>query len=164
MKGTIEIVNNVHLIKKGDKVTLSHVTLLTKLNILPFFYGFGVTSVFENGTVYDASILDMSKEDLLAKFLAGASKVAAVSLAISYPNQASLPHLLNGAFKKLVCLALATDINFDLAKPFKEFDPSKVVAAAPVAAAGGAKPAEKVVEKEKSEEESGGDMGFSLFD
>jgi len=166
VKGTIEIVNNVHLIKLGDKVTLSHVTLLTKLNILPFFYGFGVSSVYENGTVYDASILDMSKEDLLAKFFAGVSKVAAVSLAISYPNQASLSHLLNGAFKKCVCIALATDITFDLAKPFKEYDPSKAVSAAPAAGGAGAaasKSPAKAVEKEKSEE-SEADMGFSLFD
>jgi len=165
VKGTIEIIQDVHFLKKGEKVTLSHVSLLTKLNILPFFYGFGVTHVYENGTVYEASILDMSQDDLLAKFLAGVSKVAAVSLAISYPNQASVSHLLNGAFKKLVSLAIATDINFDLAKSFKEYDPSKHVAAAPAAgaAAGGAKAAAPVKEKEKSEE-SEADMGFSLFD
>jgi len=164
VKGTIEIVNNVHLIKKGDKVTISHVTLLNKINILPFFYGFGVTQVFENGTVYAASILDMSQDDLMAKFMAGVNKVAAISLAISYPNQASVSHFLNGAFKKLVCLALATDINFPLAKAFKDFDPSKVVAAAPAAAAAGGKKEEaKPAAKEEPEEESDVDMG-GLFD
>jgi len=166
VKGTIEIVNNVHLIKKDEKVTLSHVTLLTKLNILPFFYGFGVSHVYENGTVYEAKILDMSQADLLQKFFAGVQKVAALSLAISYPNQASLSHLLNGAFKKCVCLALATDINFERAKQFKEYDPSKHAAAAPAAGGGGgagAKSPVKEKEKEKSEE-SEADMGFSLFD
>jgi len=162
VKGTIEIIQDVHLIKKGEKVTLSHVSLLTKLNILPFFYGFGVSHVYENGTVYDAAILDMSNEDLLAKFFNGVNKVAAVSLAISYPNAASVSHLLNGAFKRLVSIAIATDINFDLATPFKEYDPSKHVAAAPAAAAGG-KAAAPEKEKEKSEE-SEADMGFNMFD
>jgi large subunit ribosomal protein LP0 len=164
VKGTIEIVNNVNLIKKGDRVTSSHVALLGKLNILPFFYGFGVTLVYEDGTMYDAAILDMSQDDLLQKFFAGARKLAAVSLAISYPTQASLSHLINGAFKKLVCIALVTAIDFKEAKSFKEFDPSKVVAAAPAAAAGkSAAPKAEEKPKEKSEE-SEADMGFSLFD
>jgi len=165
VKGAIEIIQDVHLVKKNEKVTLSHVTLLTKLNILPFFYGFGVTQVYENGTVYDANILDMSQDDLMAKFLSGVRKVAAVSLAISYPNQASVSHFLNGAFKKCVCLALATDINFEQAKQFKEYDPSKHAAAAPAAAAGGGGAAKKEEEKPKEKsEESEADMGFSLFD
>jgi len=166
VKGTIEIVNNVNLIKKGDRVTSSHVALLGKLNILPFFYGFGVTLVYEDGTVYDAAILDMSQDDLLQKFFAGARKVAALSLAISYPTQASLSHLINGAFKKLVCIALVTAIDFKEAKSFKEYDPSKAPApaAAPAAAAaGGAAKKEPEKPKEKSEE-SEADMGFSLFD
>jgi len=168
VKGTIEIINNVNLIKKGDKVTTSHVALLTKLNILPFFYGFGVTQVYEDGTVYAADILDMDQNALLGKFFAGVNKVAAISLAISYPTQASLAHHLNGAFKKLVSIALATDITFKQAESFKEYaaNPSKFASAAPAAAAGGggaaaAKEAEKP--KEKSEE-SEADMGFSLFD
>jgi large subunit ribosomal protein LP0 len=169
VKGTIEIINPVHLIKKGDKVTSSHVALLTKLNILPFFYGFGVTHVWENGTVYDASILDMSPSDLMSKFLGGASRLAALSLAISYPTQASLPHLLNGAFKKLVSVALATSITFKEAESFKEYaaDPSKFAKAAGpatggAAAAGGA--AAKVEAPKEKSEESEADMGFSLFD
>jgi len=164
VKGTIEIMNNVHLIKKGDKVTLSHVTLLTKLNILPFFYGFGVKEVYENGTVYSADVLDMNHDDLLKKFFAGVQKVAAVSLAIGYPTQASLSHLLNGAFKKLVSLALATDITFEQAKSFKEYDPAKAAAAAASAPAAGGSSKSPAVAKEEPKEESEADMGFSLFD
>jgi len=167
VKGTIEIVNNVNLIKKGDKVTSSHVALLGKLNILPFFYGFGVTLVYEDGTVYDAAILDMSQDDLLGKFFHGVRTLAAVSLAISYPTQASLSHLINNAFKKLVCIALATSIDFKEAKSFKEYDPSKAPppAAAAAGAGAGAAAAKKEPEKPKEKsEESEADMGFSLFD
>jgi len=167
VKGTIEIVNPVNLIKKGDKVTSSHVALLGKLNILPFFYGFGVSHVYEDGTIYDAAILDMSQDDLLSKFFSGVNKLAAVSLAIGFPTQASLSHLLNGALKKLVSIALATEITFKEAESFKEYaaNPSKFASAAPAAAASAAAPAAKKEEPKKaSTEESGGDMGFSLFD
>jgi large subunit ribosomal protein LP0 len=165
VKGTIEIINQVHLIKTGEKVTASHVALLTKLNILPFFYGFKVSTVYEDGVTYDAAILDQSKEDLLAKFFQGVQKVAAVSLAIGHANQASLPHIVANAFKKLVAISLATDYTFEQSKQFKEYlaNPEKFAAAAAPAAASAAE-TKKEEPKKESSEESGGDMGFSLFD
>jgi len=170
VKGAIELVAQVHLLKVGDKVSSSHVALLTKLNILPFFYGFGVTHVYENGTVYAAGILDMSQDEILSKFFAGVRKVAALSLAIGYPTIASLPHIIAGAFSKIIAISLETDIDLKEAKPFKDFlaDPEafKKAAAAAAPAAGGAAAAaapEAEKEKEKSEE-SEADMGFSLFD
>jgi len=167
VKGAIELINEVRLIKSGDKVTASHVALLTKLNILPFFYGFRVTQVYEDGNMYNAEILDMSEQDLLNKFLNGVSKLAAISLAIGIPNQASVPHLVQNAFKNLLAIALATDIEFEQAKKFKEMiaNPGAFAASAPAAGAGGAAAAPKKEEpkKEKSPE-SEADMGFSLFD
>jgi len=143
VKGAIEIVNPVHLIKAGEKVTLSHVTLLAKLNILPFFYGFKVTDVYEDGTVYHSSILDMSQESLLEKFSNGVQKLAAISLAVGYPTLASLPFIVSGAFSKLLAISLVTDYEFEQSKKFKE------ILANPVA-------------KEESDEDIGG--GFSMFD
>jgi len=168
-KGSIEIVNEVHLIKKGDKVSMSHVALLDKLNIRPFHYGCVVTNVYEDGTTYASSILDMSQSDLMAKFLSGVSRVAAVSLAIGYPTLASLPHLFSGTAKKLIAISLQTGYDFELSKKFKDMlaNPGAFAAAAPAAAApakGGAA-AKKVEEKPaEKDEESEGDMGFSLFD
>jgi len=170
VKGAIEIQTTVHLIKAQEKVTASHVALLTKLNIQPFFYGFGVESVYEDGTMYASSILDMSQADLTAKFLRSAQRLAALSLAIGYPTAASIPHLVRNAFKKVAAIALETDIDLPQLHELKEFlaDPTKFAAAAPAAAAGGAAAADEeekpAAKKEESEEESGGDMGFGLFD
>jgi len=169
IKGAIELTATVHLLKVGDKVTSSHVALLTKLNILPFFYGFQVTDVYENGTVYAANILDMSKDDLMAKFLQSVRKMAAISLAIGYPTLASLPHVVAGAFSKIIALSIECDLDVKEAKPFKDFlaNPeafkAAAAAAAPAASAASAAAAEPEKEKEKSEE-SEADMGFSLFD
>lgn len=169
VKGAIEIVNEVHLIKAGEKVTASHVALLGKLNIMPFHYGFAVSDVYENGTTYAASILDMSESDLLKKFHNGVGRLAALSMAIGHPTAASLPHVIAGGFSKLLAIAAVTDINFKQAEPIKAYlaDPSKfAAAAAPAKEASPAKgaAAKNEVEKPKSESESGGDMGFSLFD
>jgi len=166
VKGAIEIVSEVHLIKKGDKVTLSHVALLDKQNVKPFFYGFKVTDVYEDGVMYSADILDMNQDALLGKFLAGVRQMAAISLAIGYPTAASISHSVNFAFKKILALSLATEFDFEQSKKFKEYlaNPSAFAVAAPAAApaAGAAKAAEP--KKKSSSEESDVGGGFSMFD
>jgi len=171
VKGAIELTAVNHLIKQGEKVTSSHVALLAKLNILPFFYGFQVLSVYENGTVYDAKILDMSQDDLLRQFLAAVRKIAAVSLAINYPTMASVGTIIAGSFSKIIALSIETDLEVKEAKPFKDFlaNPEAFAAAAassaPAASSGGAAAAAAAPEPEKEKsEESENDMGFSLFD
>jgi large subunit ribosomal protein LP0 len=168
VKGAIEIINAVTLIKPGDKVTSSHVALLDKLNIRPFSYGFKVTDVYEGGVVYASAILDVSQEDLLGKFFNGVSKLAAISVAIGYPTLATVPYLLGNAFRKLLAISVATEYTFKEAQKFKDYlaDPSKfAVAAAPVAAA--AAPAAKETKKEekpKEEEEDDDGMGGGFGD
>jgi large subunit ribosomal protein LP0 len=169
-RGTIEIVNDIPLIKKGDKVGASEATLLNMLGISPFSYGLTVKQVYDSGTVFSPEILDIKPEDLRAKFVSGVRNVAAISLQIGYPTVASAPHSIANGFKNLLAIAAASDVEFEQAKTLKEFlkDPSKFAAAAapaaaPAAAAAPAKKEEekKPAKKEESEEE---DMGFGLFD
>jgi len=129
-RGSIEIVANVHLIKKGDKVTSSAVALLGKLDIKPFFYGIIVTNVYENGAMYPVEVLDMTQEQLLGKFFSGVRKVAAIGLAIGYPTEASIGHTIASGFKKLLALSQSTGYEFTESKAF-----FARAAAAPVAAA-----------------------------
>jgi len=165
-KGTIEIINDVHILKEGDKVGASEATLLNMLNISPFSYGLAVQMVYDSGTIFEPSILDIKPEDLLKTFLGGVAQVAAACLAISYPTVVSAPHMLLNGFKNLVAVAIESDIDFEEATTFKEYlkDPSKfaVAVAAPVESA----PAQEAKKEEKveSEEEEDDDMGFGLFD
>jgi len=167
-KGTIEILNEIHLIKKDEKVGASEATLLNMLNISPFTYGLVIKQVYDSGTIFDPQILDITPEDLRAKFLVGVRNVAAVSLAIGYPTVASAPHSLVNGLKNLIAIACETDITFKEAEKAKEYlkDPSKfvAVAAAPAAAAGGKAESKKEEKKAESEEEEDDDMGFGLFD
>merc|ERR1711963_1282134 len=167
-KGTIEIINDVELIKAGDKVGMSEATLLNMLKISPFTYGLVVQKVYDSGSVFDPEILDITDDDLKAKFMAGVANVAAVSLAISYPTIASVPHSVVNGMKNLLAVAAVTDISFKEAETLKEFlaDPSKFAAAAAAApAAGGAAPAAAAAkEPEPESEEEDDDMGFALFD
>jgi len=166
-KGTIEIIQNVHLIKTGDKVGMSEATLLNMLGISPFTYGLIVKKVYEAGSIFDPSILDITDDDLKTSIMAAVRNVAAISLAIGYPTIASVPHSIVNGMKNCMAIAAVTDITFKEAEMMKEYlaDPSKFASAAPVAAAAdaGAAPAAAAA-PEEPEEESDDDMGFGLFD
>jgi len=164
-KGQIEIVTPVHIIKAGDKVGTSEATILQKLNIKPFSYGLVIDKIYDNGSLFGAAVLDITPEVLSARFFDAVSKVAAISLQLGYPTQASFPHSIANAFKTLVAITVELD-NFTFAKaePFKAFvkDPSAFAAAAAPAggaAAGGADaPAAAAPVKEEEEIDLGGGM------
>jgi len=167
-RGTIEIVNDVGLMKEGDKVGASEATLLNMLNISPFTYGLVVQQVYDQGTVFSPKVLDITDDDLMKTFQEGLSNVAAVSLAIGYPTIASVPHSMVRGFQNLLAIAAVTDITFKEAETLKEFlaDPSKfaALAASAAPAAEAAAPKEEAKKEEEPEEESDDDMGFGLFD
>jgi len=166
-RGTIEIINDVHLIKLGDKVGASEAALLNMLNVSPFSYGLIIRQVYDSGSCFEPAILDIKPADLRAKFSQGIQRLAAFSLGINYPNQASAPHLILGGFKRLLALAADTDVEFEQAKTLKEFlkDPSKFAAAtaapasASAAPASGGKAPAKEEAKKQPEPESDDDMG-----
>lgn len=167
-RGTIEILSKVHLIKVDEKVGASEATLLQMLKIYPFSYGFKIQQVYDSGSVFSPSVLDITDDDLMKTFMQGIAQVAAVSLQIGYPTLASVPHSIVNGFKNLLAVAVATDITFKEAEQAKAFvaDPSAFAAALP-ADTGEAETKEETKEeatKEESEDESDDDMGFGLFD
>jgi len=165
-RGTIEIINDVKLLKPGDKVGASESTLLNMLKISPFTYGLEIQQVYDQGTVFSPEVLDITDDDIRAKFLEGVRNVASVCLQIGYPTVASVPHSIVNGFKNLLAIAAETDITFPEAEQMKAFlaDPSAFAVAAPVAAEEEAPAAAEEAAKEESEEESDDDMGFGHFD
>jgi len=173
-RGTIEILNPVNLIKAGDKVGASEATLLNMLNISPFTYGLLLQMVYDNGSIFEPHVLDITTADLRAKYLNGVRNVASLALAINYPCRASVPHSVVNGMKNLLAVAAETQVSFKQAEKLKEFlkDPSKFAAAvaAPTPAASASSKdaakgaAKKEPEKKKEESESDDDMGMGLFD
>jgi large subunit ribosomal protein LP0 len=176
-RGTIEIINDIHLLSVGQKVSLSQAALLQMLGIRPFQYGLKVITVYDNGAVYPAAVLDLTDDDILKKFFKGVNNVAAISLQIGYPTVVSVPHSVSNGYKNLLAISVATDYTFPGSEKIKQLlsDPAafaaaqaaaaaaSVPAAGAPAAAGGkdAAPAAetKKPDKEKDEEEVDEDMG-----
>ena len=105
----------------GEKVGSFEATLLTKLGIRPFSYGLIVQSVYDNGSVFDPEVLDLTEDDLIEKFVVGISTVTTLSLAISYPTIASIPHAIINGYKNVLVVAIALDYSFPLAEKVKEY-------------------------------------------
>jgi len=138
VRGSIEISNQVHLIKKGDKVTSSAVALLAKLDIKPFFYGIVVQHVYENGAVYPAEVLDVTQDELLAKFVGATNRLRALSLAARWPSELTVSYHMASGFRRLLALSLATTWKFKEAEAL-----TAAAAAAPKAAPAAEKKDEK---------------------
>jgi len=156
-KGQIEMTNDTHLITAGDKVTASQAAILQKLNIEPFTYGLILKSVYDNGSLFDAKVLDITDEVLAAKFASALSVVASLSLVLGYPTQASVPHSIANAFKAVLAVTLGCDsYSFDKADIYREYlaDPSKFAAASGGSGGGGGDVAVAEVEEEEEEEEA----------
>jgi len=152
-RGQIEMVNDTHLITAGDKVTASQAALLQKLDIAPFSYGVNLKMVYDNGSLFDAKVLEITDDVLAAQFCEALGVLASISLAAGYPTQASVPHSIVNAFKAVLSLTIeCPTYTFDVADQYVEYlkDPSKF---AGPASGGGGGAAEEAPEEEEEEEE-----------
>jgi large subunit ribosomal protein LP0 len=168
-RGTIEITTDLKLIEAGSKVGASEATLLNLLNISPFTYGMGIYQIYDNGQTFDASVLDISEDQLLKTFSTAITTIATISLALSYPTLPSVMHSVVNSYKKVLAVAIETDYEWDEISELKDriANPDKYASAAPAAggAASSSAPAAKEEAKEEEKEESEDeDMGFGLFD
>ncbi|KAL6442320.1 hypothetical protein ACFW04_002521 [Cataglyphis niger] len=149
--GTIEIINDVHILKPGDKVKDSEATLLNMLSIPPFFYG----------------LIVEQPENLRVKFMAGIANLASIFLSIGYPTVASAPGSIANGFKNLLAIAVVTDVEFAEAATIKDLNKfataAATVVAASASAAGDTTAVEKKEEKKEESESEDDDMGFVLL-
>lgn len=165
VKGQVDILNDVRILQRGQKVGQSESSLLAKLSIKPFSYGLSILTVYDEGSIYDVAVLDMSDADIVAKFSAGVGKVAALSLGIGYPTVAALPHALIRGYKNLLAITLGTEYSFPRADKVKQLlaNPG-AFAPAPVAPRTTKETPTEEAKKAPEPEEEDADMGLSLFD
>lgn len=154
-KGNVEIIRDIELIKAGDRVTAGQVSLLQKLNMMPFFFSINVLHVFDNGMYYPASALEITDEKLSELVDEAVSTFTAISLAANYATLPAVPHIVSKGIRALLGLGLATDYECEELKGVREFlaDPSRFAVAAQATTASADKAEEKVEEKEEEEEE-----------
>jgi len=120
-RGSIEILNDIHLIKKGDRVGSSEAALLQMLDVKPFEYGLVAENVYDDGSVYGPYILSLKESDILAKFSAGVANVASLSLGLGIATLPALPHVILGGYQNLAAIALEIGYDFEQVQKLKEY-------------------------------------------
>merc|ERR1712137_708303 len=106
-RGQIEIMNDIELIKKGEKVNKSAAELLIMLNIKPFQFGIVVSYIYEKGEIYPANVLDISNKDIFMAFHKLMENIGALCFSVNYPTFASIPHGILKAYNDIFSLGLA---------------------------------------------------------
>ncbi|OIR57276.1 MAG: 60S acidic ribosomal protein P0 [Amphiamblys sp. WSBS2006] len=158
MKGKIEIVKEVLLAKKGEKIGASTAELLNMLDLTAFEFGMTPLEVYDSGEMFPAEILDVDEEMLVSALEGSIREVAAVSLATGHASVASVPHLLAKSYRDVLAVSAGSAYKIEAVE--------KMLAAAQTAAAPAAPAASAAKEaaKEESEEESDEEMGLGMFD
>jgi len=120
-QGQIEILNDIHLLKKGERVGPSEAMLLQMLDKKPFEYGLAVVNVYDDGSIGSHTVLALTDVDILAKFAAGVANVASLSLELGIPTLPAFPHAVLRGYQNLVAVALETEYDFARVQKLKEF-------------------------------------------
>jgi len=154
VKGQVEIVTAKQVIFVGEKITSSQAVLLDKLKIYPFEYKMVVRKILQDGNIFDAAVLDLSVDNLLAKFKNACRVQASLSLGTGFATSASAPHSILNGFKNLVAACAESGYEFKEGKALLEAAKN-----APAAGAAGAGPAKVEAVEEKKEEVEDVDMG-----
>jgi len=178
-RGQVEIMNDILLLKLGEKVTTGQAALLQKLKINPFSFGLIPLQIYESGSVFDPSVLDIEDDSILAKVKLGIEQISFLSLGLNYPSVCIVPLSIKTAYANVAALAVETSLTFDRVEKIKEYlaDPeafaSQVIAAAPAVVADHVAAAAPVEEEAapvaaaeapaEEEEDDGGGLG-GLFD
>lgn len=162
-RGQIEIVSELRLISIGEVVGSSEAALLQKLNIRPFTFGLVLQSVYDNGALFDAKVLDITDDDLKSKFSGALRLMASICMGAGLPTVVSLPHQIGNGVRTLIAIAAASGYTFEQMSEWDKFlnmSPEELAAMAAASGGGGGggdAAAEEKVEEE--EEEADVDLG-----
>lgn len=112
VRGQIEITGFVNIIMKGDRVSAGQADVCTFIGLCPFEYGLLVSKVYNDGSLFEPAVLDLTDDKLKSIFAQSLGKVAALSLELGIPTFASMPHMLSGAFRHLLAMLLGSGAEY----------------------------------------------------
>merc|ERR1711920_397642 len=108
-RGQVEIVSDVVVIRKGEKVGASQASLCAKLSITPFAFGPEGRMVYDDGDVYSCEVLDITDAMIETGFTRAIRKASSLCLGAGLPNNLTVPHYVYKAWQTVAKLMLGTD-------------------------------------------------------
>lgn len=106
-QGKVMIRKDTVVVKKGDKISREKAMALSKLEIMPLELGLNFRASYEDGIVYDSSVLGVSTHDFLNRLSSGHSMAIALSIHLDYYNRETTPIFVSKAHGSALALSLA---------------------------------------------------------
>jgi large subunit ribosomal protein L10 len=108
--GKIVVKKDTTLVKTGDPVPAPVAAMLPKLEILPMIVGMDLRSAFDDGTIYERSVLDIPDDYYSTMFATAAFNARALGVAIAFPTKETIIPLIAKAFRETMGLSISAAI------------------------------------------------------
>ncbi len=108
--GKIVVKKDTTLVKQGEPIPANVAAMLPKLEILPMIVGLDLKAAFEDGTIYDKSVLDVPEDYYKNMFATAAFNARALGVAIAFPTTETITPLITKAFREALGLSIAAAI------------------------------------------------------
>ena len=108
--GKIVVKKDATLVKQGQPIPADVAAMLPKLEILPMIVGMDLRSVYENGTIYGRSVLDIPEDYYLKMFATAAFNARALGVHIAFPTKDTIVPLIQKAFRDSLGLSIEAAI------------------------------------------------------
>lgn len=97
-EGKIHVSKDTVVVKKNKVITAEIANILKKLEIQPIEIGINLIATWENGIVFDKSVLGVSEEEFIGKLVSCYNYALNLAVNIEYPTIDSIKVLLQKAY------------------------------------------------------------------
>jgi len=156
VKSAIEVVKELRIITKGQKVGEGATQMCKLLSIIPFEYSLTFQYVYIDGVVLDETIIEMDMSVVEDSFKTYCGFLTALCMGANIPNALSVPQFVANGFKNLLAIGEESGYSFKELEAAKDASKNCTQVAAPTT--GGAKKEEVKVEAAPEEDEESEDM------
>jgi large subunit ribosomal protein L10 len=108
--GKVAIKEDSLVAHKGDIVNAKLAGLLTRLGIEPVDIGLNLVTIYQNGEIIPASVLDIDETEYINKIIRAAGESFALAVEISYPNKDTITVLLAKSYIQAKSLGIDRSI------------------------------------------------------
>ena len=116
--GKVEIKEDAIVAKEGDTITMELAGVLSRLSIEPMEVGLNIKSIFENGTIYTRSVLDVDEDAILADLKAQVSDSFKLAIGLNYVTKDNVGHFIAESARD--SLGLGVGIAYPAAETIKQ--------------------------------------------
>lgn len=111
--GKVAIKEDKVVTKEGEAIKPNVAAMLTRLGIMPMEIGLDLIAVFENGTIFPKSVLQIDEAQFISSISTAAQEAMNLAVDISYPAKETIELLLAKAFQESKSVALEGNIMAD---------------------------------------------------